>query len=402
VWLVRWRNHGDGANYLQAPLGTADDAISEGNLDFAAALRTARAFVEQLRRKAAAEANGPVPTVRSVVEAYMAVRNERESRRRGQPVRSHATRNLTRSVLGQPKRGEQHPAVAPARLADIALSDLTEADLTAWRNGLPSTQKAATKARTVNNLRAALNAAYAAHRRHLDPSFPAIVKYALKPEDVEDPDPIARENQILTDAQVARLISTARDLDADVFRLVVVLAATGARLSQVVRIRVGDVQREKGRIMVPPSRKGKGANKRTDIPVPVGKDVIDALQPAMTRRAAGELLLQKQTFRRTGIVWQRDGRGAWRHPTELSTHWKVIRERSGLPDVIPYALRHSSIVRGLRANLPIRLVAALHDTSVLQIERHYAKWVAEGLEELAARAVVPLIDQEAAIVPIRE
>jgi len=71
--------------------------------------------------------------------------------------------------------------------------------------------------------------------------------------------------------------------------------------------------------------------------------------------------------------------------------WHAIRERAGLPDVIPYALRHSSIVRGIRANLPIRLVAALHDTSVAMIERHYGRWVADGLDALAASAVVPLL-----------
>jgi hypothetical protein len=68
--------------------------------------------------------------------------------------------------------------------------------------------------------------------------------------------------------------------------------------------------------------------------------------------------------------------------------------QAGLPDVIPYALRHSSIVRGIRANLPIRLVAALHDTSVEMIERHYSRWIVDGLEEMAARAVVPLAPQE--------
>ena len=51
----------------------------------------------------------------------------------------------------------------------------------------------------------------------------------------------------------------------------------------------------------------------------------------------------------------------------------------------------SMIVRGLRAGLPIRLVAALHDTSVAMIERHYSRWITEGLDELVARAVVPLL-----------
>jgi hypothetical protein len=65
-----------------------------------------------------------------------------------------------------------------------------------------------------------------------------------------------------------------------------------------------------------------------------------------------------------------------------------------MPGIISYALRHSSIVRGIRANLPIRLVASLHDTSVAMIERHYARYIADGLDELAARAVVPLVPSE--------
>ena len=82
-------------------------------------------------------------------------------------------------------------------------------------------------------------------------------------------------------------------------------------------------------------------------------------------------------------------------PSELRRPWDEVCERAELPGVIPYALRHSSIVRGIRAGLPIRLVAALHDTSAAMIERHYSKWIVDGLEELAARAVVPLVPREA-------
>jgi hypothetical protein len=41
--------------------------------------------------------------------------------------------------------------------------------------------------------------------------------------------------------------------------------------------------------------------------------------------------------------------------------------------------------------LPLRLIAGGHDTSTEIIEKHYAKWIVDGLEELAARAVVPLV-----------
>lgn len=76
--------------------------------------------------------------------------------------------------------------------------------------------------------------------------------------------PVARDSQILADAEIARLLSAARTVDAeqgwggDLFRLVVTLAATGARFSQVARLRVRDCQIRERRLMVPASRKGKG------------------------------------------------------------------------------------------------------------------------------------------------
>jgi hypothetical protein len=38
-----------------------------------------------------------------------------------------------------------------------------------------------------------------------------------------------------------------------------------------------------------------------------------------------------------------------------------------------YALRHSSIVRQLLAGVPVRIVAAGHDTSVKMIEHTYSR-----------------------------
>jgi len=176
-----------------------------------------------------------------------------------------------------------------------------------------------------------------------------------------------------------------------------VLAATGARFSQVIRMKVADVQRAQRRVLVPVSRKGKGG-KSGSIPVPVGKDVLDVLLPATTGRSGNAPLLERWRHeQQPGGVgdWQKSERGAWQSASELVRPWNMVREQAGMPDVIPYALRHSSIVRGIRANLPIRLVAAMHDTSVPMIERHYRRWIADGLGELAARAIVPLVPEDA-------
>src|SRR4051794_3245142 len=123
-WLVRWRN---GAGYRQAPIGTADDAIEAGTLDYNAAIRAARAAVEAARAEAKAKADGPLLTVRSAVETYIAARNARHSRRAGRTVRSDAGHRLPRYVVGQNARGKQE-AIPAAPLAGVALHELKEND----------------------------------------------------------------------------------------------------------------------------------------------------------------------------------------------------------------------------------------------------------------------------------
>lgn len=399
VWIVRWYL---GGTYRQRKVGTADDELFEGTLDYNAAVRAARQLVEGERRHARAAAEGPLLTVKHAVETYAAARDKRDSARKGRQAKSDATSRLSRYVTGQAAEGRREEVPA-APLSEVALHKLTESNLLTWRGALPDALKAATKRRLINDLKAALNAAYAANRNRLPTTLPATIKHGLKAPDegLEAPEPVARDNQILSDRRVAQLIEAARDIDheqgweGDLFRLVVVLAATGARFSQVVRMRVADVQRNVARLMVPVSQKGRG-NKSGSIPVPVGADVLDALMPATTGRAGNAILLERWRSKQIAgtIRWERASRGAWQSASELVRPWAAVRDRAKMPEVIPYALRHSSIVRGIRANLPIRLVAALHDTSVAMIERHYGRYIADGLDELAARAVVPLVTQD--------
>lgn len=398
VWIVRWRN---GVGYRQTKLGTADDELREGLLDFNAAIGAARRTVEAARTEAKASADGPPLTISFAVVEYISNRDARDSRRTARQVRSDASQRLCRYVLGQDKRGKQ-AAVEAAALAKVALHALCERDLSEWVSALPKAMKAATKQRLVNDLKAALNRCCATQRDRLPVALPAIIKLGLKAMASEQDEavPLARENQILTNAQVGKLLTAAREIDTeegwdgDLFRIVVVLAATGARFSQAARTRVSDLQREQARIMVPASRKGR-EGKTSHTPVPVGADVLDALLPAVTDRENGAALLERWRHEQIagGIQWQRSRRGQWTAAGELARPWRLIRERAGMPTVIPYALRHSSIVRGIRANLPIRLVAALHDTSVAMIERHYGRWIADGLGDMAAAAIVPLMSQ---------
>jgi hypothetical protein len=162
VWFVRWRNRREGGNYKQAPVGIANDVNdkpADGTLTFEQARKAALEAVAQARTEAAALAGGPAPTVRPAVESYIKDRDGREKRRTGREGGSDAGTKLRRFVLGQEKRGKQQPSQA-APLAAVHLHALTEDDLLTWREGLPVDLKVTSKQRFINDLRAALNAAW--------------------------------------------------------------------------------------------------------------------------------------------------------------------------------------------------------------------------------------------------
>jgi integrase len=394
VWLVRWR---DGAGYKQAKIGTADDTIGEGNLSFAQAEAQARKKVEEVRIAARAAIEGEAPTVRKAVAAYIEMRNRRDSVRAGRPKKSDAERRLGRYVLGMGTRGETVPV---SRLASVALHEIRENDLKEWLASLPDDMRPASKERLATDLRAALNACYDVNYETLPATVPVAVKRGLriKLEETEDAD-ISRDNQILADGQISALLAAARDIDevgeweGDLYRLFVVMASTGMRFSQIARMRVRDVQRDRRRLLVPTSRKGKWQKTTQFVAVPVGEDVLTELQPIINGRSAGDVLFERWRYGQApgSIAWVKDKRGPWLSSSEFSRDWQMIKAKAGLPHCDPYCFRHRSIVRAIRANLPIRLVAAQHDTSVQMIERHYSRYIVDGLEELAARAVVPLV-----------
>lgn len=408
VWFARWRNYGSGAAYRQAPVGAANDVNdkqTEGTLTFLQAEAEARKVVAQARDAAKALADGPPLTVQTAVETYITLRDARDSKRAGRSIRSDAGQRLRRYVIGQPARGKQ-PEFPPSPLAAIPLHNMKQSDLLSWKAGLPDSLKATSRQRLVNDLKAALNRAHKSNHKRLPATLPGEIRLGLAAEDLEDDEAVslARGNQILSDGEIARLLKAAREIDTeqdwegDLFRIVLVLAATGARFSQIIRMRVGECQIDSGRLLVPVSRKGKAgrAKPKTREPLPVGRDVLGALVPITTDRPDDAPLFERWRHEQVAgdMRWHRVERGPWQSASELVRPWNAIRERAGMPEVVPYALRHTSIVRGITANLPIRLVAAAHDTSIAMIERHYAAWIVDGMEEMLRQAIVPLVPSE--------
>jgi integrase len=403
--MVRWYQ-GD-QKYKQTTIGTADDGKLEANgidcLSYDQAKTKAARNVSQARADEIASANGPVLTVALAVQAY----SEAQDAKRlalGESGSSGARLRLKRHVLSKP-------------VAKVGLHALTEGDLGKWRNSLPGELAAATVRRVVNDFRAALNSAATKNRARLPAEIVLIIKMGLATVDAETAQ--ARDKAALPDADIRRIVQAAATVDAedgwdgDLLRMVLVLSATGARFSQIKRSAVGDVQIAQRRLMVPTSRKGRGKKKASHIGIRIGADVIEALRPAIAGRRAKEPLLERWHNKRATAKaseddshpakWLRDRRGPWGSANELLRPWKRILEDAGLPaDTVPYALRHSSIVRQLRAGLPVRLVAALHDTSARMIELHYSAAIVDALDDLSAAAVIPLVPTTGEkVVPLR-
>jgi integrase len=392
-WVVRWYR-GEQA-YRQATLATADDAVAADGIDvlsFSQVVVRAKSHVEKERAAEHASQEGPAPTVHHVISAYIVAREARErgnKRRNSRDARNRLKRHVTTSDL-----------------AIKRLHDLRPVDLRGWMEGLPRTLSASTVRRLMNDLKASLNYGGRHYRDQLPADFADVVREGLMTPPARS---TPARRQVLADADIRQVIAAAWEIDreggwdGDLARMVIVLAATGTRFSQAARMRVSDVQPEEGRLMVPVSQKGRGGKRVEHVAVRVGQDVIEALRPAITGRPGTSPLLERWRKRQVaGADWVRDNRAEWNSAAELRRPWAAIIARAGLPaDTVPYALRHSSIVRNLRAHLPVRLVAAIHDTSSQMIEKHYAAYIVDALDDMAAKAVVPLISPSAEIVPLR-
>ncbi len=392
AWLAR--RYAGAGKYETEYLGIADDipevpadGVNVMTFDQAqAAARTwARASASTYR---AATASAKSPSVGDAVVEYIAFRKERD------PVAGRdAELRLNRHVAGAP-------------LAAIKILALSEPSLMAWRKAVTRGGRSkgslkplapATLARLLNDVRAALSAA--ARKARAPAEVTTAIREGLRSP--RNPDR-ARPKQVLANAEVRRLVATSATIDPDFGALVMVLAATGTRFSQAIRINVADLQPELGRVMVPLSRKGSQSEKeRTHVAVPLGADVITALKPLATSRAGNEPLLmrwhlvQVKGDRTAGILprWERSHRRPWNDAAEMTRPWQSLLAAEGLPlELVPLCLRHSSIVRGLRALLPVRLVAEAHDTSVAMIEKHYGAFMVDASEDLLRRALLPLAE----------
>jgi integrase len=255
---------------------------------------------------------------------------------------------------------------------------LTAAELKRWRDSLLGTMAPSTINRLGRCVCAALELA-AQHDRRIQNRDQWEIGLAVLPNAQ-----VAR-NIVLSDDEVRAFVSAAYRLDEQFGLFADTMAVTGARPSQLSRLRVEDLHNHPARpkLMMPKSGKGGGRNrsqKKTErYSVPITVQLAAKLKAAAKGRADdAPLLLQSD-----GRTWG-DNPGAGYH-REVA---KVIAEIGADPDATAYSLRHSSVVRMLKKNIPIRIIASLHNTSVRMIEVHYSRFITEHSDDISRDALL--------------
>ena len=349
TWVARVAD-GKGANWTKA-LGNADDfeAANGGSvLDFWQAQERAR----MLGRVAEGEdASAKPATVGEAIESY-----EGDLRTRGGDVAnvSRVRAHLTQALLEKP----------------VAL--ITHRELRRWRDGIVKSLAPATVNRTCTVLKAALNLAAQNDQRIVN-------RRAWETGLATIPDAEQSRNVILPESAVRAIIAAAYQQSREFGLLIEVAAVTGARVSQLARLEVQDLQADRldPRLMMPSSRKGRGTKKIANRPVPIPKSLGAKLRGLTTDRSVTAPLLTKPSG------------AAWAKSDHSRLFGRAAKAASQDPDeVTMYALRHSSIVRQILAGVPIRVVAVNHDTSIAMLERTYSRYIGDHADALARGALL--------------
>jgi integrase len=259
-------------------------------------------------------------------------------------------------------------ALAPA-LLDKRVALLGATELTCWRNALKASKlKVASVVRILKSARASLNLA-ANH----DPRIQNRSAWRVGLGGLSDGyEPI---NRVVPDTTVRKIMVEADALDAAFGLFVAVAAETGARASQIAKLEVADLHTDT--LSMPSSRKGKRNRAITRTPVPISAELAAKLRHAADGRALDAPLLLRD-----------DGKPF--DPTDkrhLQEPFGTVAKALQLGETM-YCLRHSSIVRSLLANVPVRLTASLHDTSVAQLERTYSRFIADHGGDTARRGLL--------------
>ena len=326
TWVVR-KSDGEGGHWTKA-IGYADDyAVADGEtiLTFWQAQQEAHRVAQDGKAKEA-----PI-TVADAIRDYEADLHKRG----GIECMAAIISRMPPSLLNKP------------------VSELQPDQLRKWRDSLTGL-KPATINRNPTSLKAAFNRLADLNPRLLPDRNAWRVRLKAIPDATET------NNVILTDEEVRRVIEEGYRYSRELGLYVEVAAMTGARPSQIRKLKVRDLKDGPAPyLMMPVSNKGRGTKQVSHRQNPISVELAEKLK---TNRGPTEPLLVKPS----GGLWQL---------RDHSAPFRRIVQRVGLdPDVVTfYALRHSFVVRAVLKGIPLRVIAAALDTSVPMLEKTYSQ-----------------------------
>jgi Phage integrase family len=364
TWVVKAAN-GHGQYWTKAFACADDFEKSDGR-----AILTYHQATEAAKRVARGDANAPDTKPVTVEDALTAYDKDLQSRGADAANARRVRRHLTPALAGKP----------------VGLLRLT--DLRDWRDGLIAKGlRPANINRTAAGLRAALElAATLDHRITNRETFRLLRRL---------PGAGKARRIVLSDADVLKIVEAAYQECHALGVLVQALAETGARVSQIARVRHIDLQADRAdpRVLIPTSFKGHRQKERQSTAVPITPDLGGKLKAMRGNRDDDEILLRKAD----GAAWNTA------HKSDYFGPFADAVKRAGLdPKTTSYALRHSSICRALLAGIPVSIVSRLHDTSAREIEAHYGRYILDVSEQLARRSLLTPPSIGANVVAVRK
>jgi integrase len=253
---------------------------------------------------------------------------------------------------------------------------LTETELANWRNGLiVEGLKLSSANRVGKSFKAALALAAKRDKRITNTTA---WRNGLKPLKAKGHNAPPRDNYYLPDATILAIVRECHVEEVDFGALIDVLAGTGVRESQALKLRSDDLRDvdTAPRLMMWCSSKGRDRDPEQRS-LPISPKLAKMLRARAIARGPNRPLFDR--------IWN------------MSLRFRVVLERLGLDlSLSPYTLRHSSIIRQIRSNTPLRIIAYVHDTSVVEIERTYGRYLGNASDDarkgLLDDAVAPPAD----------
>ncbi|CAA7625027.1 site-specific integrase [Magnetospirillum sp. UT-4] len=364
VWRARL-SVGNG-RYVEQVIGAADDIRDADGLSvfsFGQAQERARDwFLAQTRRLAGLPATQTrgytvADVMRDYLDWYRSHRKSVEATRftiDGHILPALGSVEVSALTPAQIREFHEKLAAAPARLrrAPGKASKFRPAP----RTDEEKRRRRSSANRVLTVLKAALNHAYAEGRIASDDCWRRV-----KPFRAVD----AARVHYLSEGQ-CRALAEACDPE---FRLLVQAAIlTGCRYSELVRLRVGDVNADSGTLLVAEAKSGKSRH------VVLTEEGQDFFAKAVSDKAHGDLLFTKP------------GGGAWGKSHQCRPLRDACAAAGIVPSVTFHALRHTHASHLAMRGTPLVVIAAqLGHSDTRMVEKHYAhlapSYVAETIRK---------------------